>query len=99
LDFVYIDGNHNFENCTMDISKWLKKIRVGGIIAGDDYTVWRRPTTMHVVEAVNGFTNAYNIRPWFVLGTKAILEGQIRDKSRSFMWVKTIFPRRIRNSQ
>jgi hypothetical protein len=83
----------------MDISKWLKKIRVGGIIAGDDYTIWRRPTTMHVVESVNGFTNAYKIRPWFVLGTKAVIEGQIRDKSRSFMWVKSILPRRIRNSQ
>jgi hypothetical protein len=37
LDFVYIDGNHDFVHVTNDIHYWLKKIRVGGILAGHDY--------------------------------------------------------------
>jgi hypothetical protein len=37
LDFVFIDGNHAYEYVTDDITKWAKKVRPGGIIAGHDY--------------------------------------------------------------
>lgn len=37
LDFVYIDGNHNYSFVKEDIEKWTKKVRPGGIVAGDDY--------------------------------------------------------------
>lgn len=87
LDFVYIDGNHNFENVTRDIVEWSRKVRYDGILAGHDYVKHRKPTGMHVVQVVNGYTDAYGIRPWYVLGTKARVKGQIRDKERSFMWV------------
>jgi len=36
LDFVYIDANHDFEHAKQDILNWLPKIRIGGILAGDD---------------------------------------------------------------
>lgn len=88
LDFVYLDGNHDFQNVVNDLAAWSKKIKKGGIIAGHDYYNHRGPTHIHVYQAVNGFTEAWKIRPWFVLGSKAMIEGQVRDKSRSFMWVK-----------
>jgi len=38
LDFIYIDGfAHTGNNGGEVIEKWSKKIKVGGIIAGDDY--------------------------------------------------------------
>ena len=38
LDLVYIDAGHNFEAVKNDIETWLPKVRIGGFIAGDDYT-------------------------------------------------------------
>lgn len=89
LDFVYIDADHSFKAVVMDVCEWINKVRVGGIIGGHDF---RRYSDLrgryHVPEAVSGYTVAYHIRPWFVLGRKKIIEGEIRDKDRSWMWVK-----------
>jgi hypothetical protein len=87
LDFVYIDGDHCFEQVAADIAEWLPKIRPGGIISGHDYSKHRGPSKIHVYQAVNGYTDAYGIKPWFVLGLKEITDGVIRDESRSWMWV------------
>jgi hypothetical protein len=89
LDFVYIDGNHDWLHVAQDLYYWHRKVRTGGIIAGHDYKKLRLPSqNMHATSAVNGFTDAYQIKPWFLLGTRAKTPGLIRDKSRSFMWVK-----------
>lgn len=88
LDFVYIDGDHCFESVVNDIAKWSKKIRKGGIISGHDYAKHRKPgVKIHVVDAVRGYTSAYKIDNWFVLGNQASHEGLIRDKIRSWCWV------------
>lgn len=90
LDFVFIDGNHEFRHVVNDIADWLPKIRKGGIMSGHDYIKRQDPKWgMGVVEAVQGYTSVYRIRPWFVLGTKEIIEGQKRDKNRSWFWIKT----------
>jgi hypothetical protein len=89
LDFVYIDGNHDWLHAAQDLYYWSKKVRVGGIVSGHDYKKLRRPSqNMHVTSVVNGFTDAYMIKPWFLLGTRAKTPGLIRDRNRSFMWVK-----------
>lgn len=89
LDFVYIDGNHSFLNIASDIIAWTKKVRVGGIISGHDYAKHRKYMDIHVKQVVIAYTDAYFIKPWFVLGTYEEIPGQIRDNSRSWMWVKT----------
>lgn len=88
LDFVYIDANHNFQNIANDIVEWSKKVKVGGIISGHDYHHHRQQQNIHVYQVVNGFTDAYRIRPWFVLGSQKRIRGEIRDVPRSWMWVK-----------
>lgn len=88
LDFVYIDGNHSFGNTAFDIEVWSRKVKKGGIIAGHDYIRRSDPGFNGVVDAVNTFTTIYKIAPWFVLGRKETIPGELRDKSRSFFWIK-----------
>ena len=92
VDFVYIDANHRFEFVANDIAGWSRKLKHGGIISGHDYIRAKSKDGMgnytHVFECVNAYTDAYRIKPWFILGTNAILPGEIRDRCRSWMWVK-----------
>lgn len=37
LDFVLIDGSHQYADVKADIEAWLPKMKIGGILAGDDY--------------------------------------------------------------
>lgn len=37
LDFVMLDAGHTYEDVRSDILAWWSKIKVGAIIAGDDY--------------------------------------------------------------
>jgi hypothetical protein len=39
LDVVFIDANHSYESVRDDIEAWLPKVKMGGIIAGHDYTL------------------------------------------------------------
>jgi predicted O-methyltransferase YrrM len=50
LDFVYIDGDHQYESCKNDIKLWLPKVKKGGVIAGHDYLA---ACFIGVVNAVN----------------------------------------------
>lgn len=38
IDFIYIDGNHQYSSVKEDILSWLPKIKKGGIISGHDYS-------------------------------------------------------------
>lgn len=37
IDYLYIDADHTKEGCTLDLENWWPFLRVGGLIAGDDY--------------------------------------------------------------
>ncbi len=37
LDLVFVDGDHSEQAFVPDIEAWWKKLRVGGILCGDDY--------------------------------------------------------------
>lgn len=70
LDFVFIDGNHNYESVVEDIALWSKKVKKGGIIYGhdfDDYSNSKRWKEMNVINAVMGWVLSYKIKPLFVL--------------------------------
>jgi len=88
LDFVYIDGNHAFKQVVDDIAEWYARIRPGGIISGHDYIKHKESHGLHVVQAVQGYTDSYGIRPYFVLGEKDSKEGDSRDRFRSWFWIK-----------
>jgi hypothetical protein len=89
LDFVYIDANHEFPFVVEDIYYWNRKVKPGGIVSGHDYYRTKsKNSRCHVVAAIHGYTSAYFIHPWFVLGSKAMNPGELRDHSRSWMFVK-----------
>ena len=55
LDFVYIDGNHEYKYVEKDISMWYNKVKDGGVLCGHDYQL------EDVRKAVNDFASTNNI--------------------------------------
>jgi len=88
LDYVYIDGNHGFRYIAEDLVEWSKKVKKGGVISGHDYVYFPESTDSYVRYMVDTYTQAFDIHNWFVLGRKDEIEGEKRDKWRSFMWFK-----------
>lgn len=90
LDFVYIDANHLLRYVTEDICEWSKKVRNGGIISGHDYFYEKREhsNVVQVPFAVRAYTDAYDIKDWYVLGREEFVKGEKRDRWRSWMWIK-----------
>jgi len=37
IDYLYVDADHSYEGCKADLVAWWPHLRVGGLIAGDDY--------------------------------------------------------------
>ena len=37
IDFVFIDGSHEYEDIKNDIISWMPKVKKGGVLAGHDY--------------------------------------------------------------
>lgn len=59
LDFVYIDANHRYHSALDDITAWAKKVRIGGVICGDDY--YHSPSgLLGVIEAVDEYVKVYD---------------------------------------
>jgi predicted O-methyltransferase YrrM len=79
LDFVYIDANHRYEAAITDIQAWAPKVRQGGIVAGHDY-ITKPKRHIGVEQAVNDYTAAHQIDPWYVLSPDAA------DIHPSWMW-------------
>lgn len=75
LDFVYIDGNHEFDYVMIDVIEWSKRVRVGGCVSGHDYYHFHGGG---VVRAVDAYTWAHNITQWYLTG----------EKEASWLWVK-----------
>lgn len=75
LDFVFIDGDHTFDFIMQDIISWAPKVRRGGIVSGHDYYRFRNAG---VVNAVDAYTTAHDIREWWLTD----------EKTATFFWVK-----------
>lgn len=68
LDFVFIDGNHDYVFVKKDIEIWFNKVRSGGIISGDDYS----KGFPGVIKAVNEFFLLKNIKLKFQRGRSRV---------------------------
>ena len=63
LDFIFIDGNHQYDYVAPDIIYWSKKVKSGGVVSVHDYYSFG---LSGVVEAVNGYVKSHHIDPWYV---------------------------------
>ena len=86
LDFVYIDGNHDFLNVTQDIHYWLKKVKPGGILSGHDYVNYPFRKYNHVKKVVQAYARSYHLLPVFAVMQDK--HGLRRDRYRSWFIVK-----------
>ncbi len=59
IDFLYIDGNHEYESVKDDIRLYYKKVKEGGIISGHDIHL------INISRAVMDFANKNNLRVRF----------------------------------
>jgi hypothetical protein len=89
LDFVYIDGAHDFKSVAEDIYDWSPKVRTGGIVFGHDFKRDVNPQVLHHVQDVVGaYMYALGVNPWFVLGQAGKADGLYREGTRSWMYVR-----------
>lgn len=56
LDFVFIDASHDYESVKADVEAWHSKIKIGGVLAGHDYSC------IEVKRAVNEFADKHNLQ-------------------------------------
>ena len=59
LDFVYIDGSHQFDYVMTDIIIWGQKVKKGGIISGHDYYKFYFGD---VVRAVDNYAKIHKVK-------------------------------------
>jgi len=83
LDFVYLDGNHDFKFVLEDIIEWSKKVRRGGIISGHDYYHFNNSG---VIEAVDLYVKQNNLDLQLTEGTR--INKDRDDRCPSFWWIK-----------
>jgi hypothetical protein len=58
VDFVFIDGNHQYEFIKSDIEQWLPKMKKGGVLAGHDTQF--EGVTRAINELLTGYTTISN---------------------------------------
>lgn len=58
LDFVFIDADHSYDGCKLDIEAWFPKVKHGGLFSGHDYENAKYPK-FGVTQAVNEFAQQH----------------------------------------
>ena len=53
FDFIYIDGDHRYQEVLKDLEAWYPKLRYAGVMCGDDYG---HPSGIGVIKAVTEFS-------------------------------------------
>ena len=63
LDFIYLDANHSYKNCKLDITIWWPKLKKGGLFAGHDYLNGNLPAGIFgVKKAVDEFVGREKLK-------------------------------------
>lgn len=84
LDFVFIDGAHDYESVKQDIASWTPKVRKGGIVSGHDY-YQGKSGRMGVIQAVDEYVKEHGIKLQL---TEWDMEAFRDDKQPDWFWEK-----------
>jgi len=87
VDFVYIDADHSYDMVMLDLIKWGRKLKKGGILSGHDYYYDsdKEGRRAKVTQAINDYTKIHNINFYVTDEDHAKLKGDIYP---SWFWVK-----------
>ena len=69
VDAVLIDALHTYHACKEDILAWVPKVKVGGLMIGDDHSEWF-PGVQVAVEELFGTTHRVLGQTWWKLITE-----------------------------
>lgn len=81
IDFVYIDGDHSYLGCKKDIELFYPKVKPGGCIGGDNFSVKFNGVARAVLEFVSNEQLELSYRrdvfddDWWVVKPKKVKEG------------------------
>lgn len=63
LDYIYIDGNHDYDHVKQDLKLWWPKLKAGGLLAGHDYLLdfdWKKQPKLDNGKDIHVWANGYN---------------------------------------
>jgi predicted O-methyltransferase YrrM len=66
FDIIYIDASHEYEPVKEDILSWLPKVKMGGIICGDDYVDGWPGVIKAVDEVLGDKINIVGYQQWWI---------------------------------
>ena len=52
IDFIYLDGSHEYDDLKADIEAWFPKLKDGGVMGGDDYNVHSYPDVKTLIDQI-----------------------------------------------
>jgi hypothetical protein len=62
LDFVYIDGNHDYRHVLEDLELWYNRVKPGGLVGGHDcYNDHEHGASCDVFDALRRWTREHDI--------------------------------------
>ena len=79
IDFLYIDGDHNYEPCLSDIRNYTKLVKKRGIIAGHDYCK-NRPAVRKPVDDTFGEVSYGQDLVWYFVKDTLDIEGNVESQ-------------------
>lgn len=64
-EMVFIDGGHEYENCSYDISYWMPRLQSGGLLCGHDFKDDFPDLRRAVDELIPGYRIAPGTSIWY----------------------------------
>ena len=64
IDWVHLDGRHDYDGLTADIAAWSPKIKPGGWLSGDDYDPLKWPDVVRVVQELLPHATPWSTLQW-----------------------------------
>ncbi len=83
FDFVYIDGDHSFEQVLTDVRAWWPLLRPGGVMAGHDYNNRGKKRVKSAVDSLFPHVNTTQERcsSWWVEKAGSCADPALQDES------------------
>lgn len=66
FDYIYLDAEHTYQAVTEDLDIWYPKLKINGVLFGDDYYWREEDDTLSLHRAYQDFIAKHQIKKWCV---------------------------------